>query len=156
MENTIADGDYIYARLNKNGETPSRGTIVIIDVENFHLYFSGKYIIKRVIAVGGDSIYCANGVLYRRNAGETDYVPLDEPYALGRTRDFSEVTVGEGCFFFLGDNREESLDGRRSGPLPISAIAGFVSDFAVSVRSASTAWESFRSEINRFLSQLFV
>ena len=40
------------------------------------------------------------------------------------TYDFAAVTLGEDEYFVMGDNRTNSLDSRKRGPFPKSAILG--------------------------------
>ncbi len=63
--------------------------------------------VKRLIGVGGDVIDIRDGVLYRNNN------PIDEPY-LKETMigDFGPYKVPDGCFFMMGDNRNNSKDSR--------------------------------------------
>jgi signal peptidase I len=61
--------------------------------------------IKRLIGKGGDTIEIKDGILYRNGQ------KVDEPYIREPMKyEFGPVTVPEGKFFFLGDNRNESYD----------------------------------------------
>ncbi len=64
--------------------------------------------VKRVIGVPGDEV--------RIDADGTVYVneqPIDEPYVVFEDqREYGPVTVPEGAYFFLGDNRPNSSDSR--------------------------------------------
>ncbi len=151
MLNTLQDGDWLYA----DGErTPCRGDIVIVDVRDFK-NASGKnvfsenisFIVKRVIAEEGDTIFASGGKVFLRRAGEQDFFPLDEPYANGRTNDFDLVTVGEGELFVMGDNRRESDDSRRFGAVPASYVTGVVPQWSLDYKGAITGWENFRESI---------
>ena len=67
-------------------------------------------LIKRVVAVPGDTVQIVDGVLYRNGApteeglvnGSLDYAGIAE----------KTVTLGENEYFLLGDNYEESKDSR--------------------------------------------
>lgn len=76
--------------------------------------------IKRVIAVGGDTIEGRNGIVYLN--GE----PLDEPYLPEgtHTSDFGPTTVPQGMIFVMGDNRGNSDDSRSFGPVPVDSVVG--------------------------------
>jgi signal peptidase I len=111
MENTLHDRDYLF--LSKQaysfGGEPQRGDIVVahssleLDEGN-----GTKNLIKRVIAIPGDTVSIYGGSVYVN--GEA----LIEPYIKdGYTEgDMPEVTVPEGTVFLLGDNRQNSGDSR--------------------------------------------
>lgn len=149
MENTLLSGDMLYA--DRIAE-PKRGDIVIIDVKSYQEagVFRGEYIIKRIIALEGDSILCKENILYLKKAGEDKYTRLEEPYTDFPTRDFDEVTVGEGEIFFLGDHRNNSTDSRVEGVgcLKLSDVVGVVPEWSVKLKGAIGAWERFRSLFN--------
>lgn len=137
MCNTLQNDDFLYA---KPADRIERGDIVIINVQNYkeHDHLSGDYIVKRVIALEGDSVYAKAGVVYVKYAGEADYTPLSESYVNGYTDDFAEVRVGTGEVFFLGDNREVSLDSRRVGCYLVDDVEGIVPGWSVAIKSVTT------------------
>lgn len=69
---------------------------------------SARDFVKRVIGLPGDEIVIDQGQVFVN--GE----PLDEPYAVEELADYGPVTVPQGQLFFLGDNRPNSSDSRRS------------------------------------------
>jgi signal peptidase I len=81
-------------------------------------------LIKRVIAVGGQTVDVKNDSVY------VDGKKLDEPYVHGKpTVPLSDdvtfpLTVDEGYFFPMGDNRTDSSDGRVFGQQPITKVRG--------------------------------
>ena len=83
-----------------------------------------KHLIKRVIAVGGDTIEIRDGYVYLN--GEM----LDEPYVAeeGISGEMGSVTVEEGKMFVMGDNRRVSQDSRSPelGQVEESSIVGKV------------------------------
>ncbi|MCU0822722.1 MAG: signal peptidase I, partial [Spirochaetes bacterium] len=97
-----------------------RGDIVIFKPPNEII----KDYIKRCIAVPGDTVRIKDGFIFINDKR------LDEPYTKGRTSydDFPdkkiEGIVPDGKVVVLGDNRENSYDGRGFGYLPIERIKG--------------------------------
>lgn len=91
-----------------------------------------KLYVKRVIGVPGDTIAYENDQLIIN--GET----MVEPYLADKAAEFDgdftydfaleeitgETTVPEGSFFVLGDNRRNSLDGRRFGFIEAEGVLG--------------------------------
>ena len=149
MENTLMDGDMLYA---DRVVRPQRGDIVIIDVTPYRErgVFRGDYIIKRIIALEGDTIQCKGNILYLKKAGEDKYSRLEESYTDFVTRDFEEVTVGEGEIFFLGDHRNNSTDSRAEGVgcLKLSDVVGVVPKWSIKNKKIIGAWENFRSRFS--------
>lgn len=87
---------------------PERGDIVIFPYpDNEDVIY-----IKRVIGLPGETIEVKDGRVYINGSDE----PLDEPYLkeeyLVGARDFGPYTVPEGCYFMLGDHRNNSADSR--------------------------------------------
>ncbi|GLW94518.1 hypothetical protein Aglo03_53340 [Actinokineospora globicatena] len=73
--------------------------------------------VKRVIAVGGQTVECCD----EQNRVLVDGKPLDEPYIYWENgnpnsqKDFARVTVPEGTLWVMGDNRNNSSDSRFQG-----------------------------------------
>lgn len=146
MYATVEDGEFLYAQKHA---APERGDVVIIDVSKYKSRdnLSGDYIIKRLIAMEGDTVSCVNGTVYVRYSGATEAVALAEDYTVGKTEDFSERVVGEGEIFFLGDHRNVSYDSRKLGKYLLEDITGVVPEWAIKCKEFTTELERFRSKI---------
>ena len=96
---------------------PERGDIVVFE----SLEDSDQDLIKRVVGVPGDEIAVRDGKLFVN--GE----PQRESYTNEKLPDVSLYTktiVPKGHVFVMGDNRANSQDSRRFGPLPKENIEG--------------------------------
>ncbi|TNF33560.1 MAG: signal peptidase I [Gammaproteobacteria bacterium] len=149
MEPTLEIGDYILVnkftygvrlpvlgtKVIEMGE-PARGDVMVFFPPNDHRYF-----IKRVIGLPGDTIEYRNKVLYinGRQATQTLQMALrteilateqlgDVSHTIrkypARLADNFAVTVPEGHYFMMGDNRDNSSDSRVWGFVPESNIVG--------------------------------
>lgn len=106
------------------GYTPARGDVIVLNKKSFDV----GPIVKRIIAVGGDSvdINFASGDVYVN--GELQDEPyINEPTWTQEGVSFP-VTVPEGSVFVMGDNRNESTDSRdtRVGMVDERYIIGHV------------------------------
>jgi signal peptidase I len=160
MERTLQEGDKVLVlKLTTTLRTPQRGEVVVFrgtdswdpeyrpatgDDTMFSTFTTGmldliglakpdeKDFIKRVIAVGGDTVSCCdadgnvvvNGVSLHEEAYVYENSPLEiEPGACGARR-FEEVAVPEGEVWVMGDHRGNSSDSRCSGTVPVENIIG--------------------------------
>jgi len=123
MQPTLYTNNYIFlSRQAYLISPPQAGDIVVFNSDLRTEDGEPKLLIKRVIALQGDSVTIANGNVYIN--GELK----DEPYILGieTTGDITNAIVPEGTVFVMGDNRRVSIDSRSEdvGWVPISDIVG--------------------------------
>lgn len=108
MENTImSKSRVIGSRLSYLTSDPERGDVVIF---HFPDDLTGKiYYVKRVIGLPGETVNVVDGKVYINDSD----TPLDEPYLPEPMEgSYGSYTVPEGCYFMMGDNRNNSLDAR--------------------------------------------
>lgn len=120
MNDTYKNGDVLYYM--KVG-TPEKGDVIICDAAD------GRRLIKRVIASAGDTV----DIDFEAGTVSVNGELLDEPYIKEPTHHEPEsavnhVTVPDGCFYVMGDNRNASDDSRNPviGFIPESKIVGKV------------------------------
>ncbi|MFD0369360.1 signal peptidase I [Streptomyces sp. NPDC127114] len=96
-----------------------------------------KDLIKRVIAVGGDTVSCKEGGKVVVNGKELDESSYLHPGSVPCDPAFGPVKVPEGRIWVMGDNRQNSLDSRFHMEL---AGGGTVSNEEVVGRAVVIAW----------------
>lgn len=125
METTIMTGDRVFAeKVSYYFRDVQPGDIVTFESPEV----AGQVLIKRCIAVGGQTVDLVDGVVY------VDGEPLDEPYTNGlpsyplRTASGEDIsypyTVPEGYLWVMGDNRTNSSDSRYFGAVPEDSVTG--------------------------------
>ena len=131
---TLLISDFLYE--------PKRGDIVVVDDRSaYHVP-----IIKRVIAVGGDTVRITKvGVIVNGELLDEPYVYTDggkyeyrveyrdiahaiKEYDTLKYEDgeYYEFVVPEGKIFVMGDHRNASTDSRDIGPVDVDAVLGRV------------------------------
>jgi signal peptidase I len=117
MEPTLIEGDRILInRLSYHFREPKNGDVIV-----FHSpVTAGEDLVKRVIAVGGDTVSVADGKLY------VNGVVQNEPYLMEQNfaGEFPETRIPDGQLFVLGDNRNNSGDSRFFGPIDKKSVLG--------------------------------
>ncbi len=106
MEKTIMTGDRVVAfRLSYVFSEPERGDIVVFPYPDDE---SVLYV-KRIIGMPGETVTIKNGQVYINDSSE----PMDNSFTNGVTVwERESITVPEGEYFMLGDNRTNSKDSR--------------------------------------------
>ncbi len=135
MEKTLSTGDCLIANRYKDADY---GEVVIVNHD-------GKLVVKRIIALGGDSVKIEDGKVFLKKRGQTQYEALSEPYINGN---FTTVKMGEQFewvlkndeIFYLGDNRvgEKSYDCRAYGPIKQTNVVGVVETWSIKIKGFLT------------------
>ncbi|MEV5338037.1 signal peptidase I [Streptomyces sp. NPDC052676] len=130
MAPTIGAGDRVLAQ-RVDGADVRRGDVVVFKDATW----GNAPMIKRVVAVGGDTVACCQDGKLTVNGKR-----IDEPYlsdGQAGSAAFPTVTVPEGRLFLLGDERHGSLD---STAHLTDAASGSVARDAVSARVDAVVW----------------
>jgi signal peptidase I len=116
MDPTIAVGDLVV--LERSASPVRRMDVVVVEDPE-----GDGFLVKRAVALGGDTVGLEDGVLVVNGTSvcETavDQSRVDGVY-------FGPVTVPVDDVFLLGDERGDSIDSRDFGPLPDSDVVGHV------------------------------
>ncbi|MEV6616244.1 signal peptidase I [Streptomyces sp. NPDC051051] len=132
MSPTIAAGDRVLAQV-VDGDEVRRGDVVVFTDKT---WVSNAPVVKRVVAVGGDTVSCCTDGKLTVNGEQ-----IEEPYlpegSLAEITDFPTVKVPDGRLFLLGDERQGSLD---STAHLTDAASGTVSRGSVKARVDAVVW----------------
>ncbi len=121
MEPELQIGDrLLVSKLSYRIGDPSPGDVVVFRTPDQLRDPQTAELVKRVVAVGGQSVGAVDGRLM------IDGTPVNEDYLSTEvyTSDFGPVPVPAGYVFVMGDNRFSSQDSRYFGPIPESEIIG--------------------------------
>jgi signal peptidase I len=121
MEPTLRIGDRVLVnKLSYKMHDINRGDIVVFERPPDEPPDAIKDLIKRVIALPGETISSENGQVF------IDGRPLEEPYLEPGTvtENLPPTLVPEGHVFVMGDNRGDSRDSRYFGPIEEDLVVG--------------------------------
>ncbi|MCU1352806.1 MAG: signal peptidase [Acidimicrobiales bacterium] len=133
MEKTLVRGDRVLVnKLAYKFHDVHRGDVVVFERPATFEDNSVKDLIKRVIGLPGEHLAIHDGRVYVNGR------QLDEPYTSGQATDYHAcgagdvrgidtpqgMTVPQGTVLVMGDNRNNSSDGRCFGPLKTNLIVG--------------------------------
>lgn len=141
MRDTLLEGDRVMVnKLAYRFGEPSRSDVIVFDspLEEHHqgenflgalvrnvaealgLSTPDSALIKRVIAIGGDTLEIRNNQILVNGAA------IAEPYLTRtpRMRDFGPIEIPVDHVFVMGDNRNQSEDSRAFGPIHEDTIIG--------------------------------
>jgi len=122
---------------------PQRGDIAVF----IYPEDKSKDFIKRVIAVGGDTVEIRDKKLYVNGEAVDDPhgVHVEDviyPRAIQRRDNFGPVKVPEGTLFVMGDNRDQSYDSRFWGFVKLEDVIGkaFIIYFSWDSENGGVRW----------------
>lgn len=118
MEPTLVQGDRVLVnRLVYHFRSPKRGDVIVFHPPHEQ---TAEPFIKRVVAVGGDTVAVHDGVLWVNGKAQDEPFIKEHPIA----EDYPEVTIAPGYIWVMGDNRNNSGDSRVFGPVKEDEIIG--------------------------------
>lgn len=122
-----------WSRITGNQYVPNRGDIIILNESGLASFGSDadkKQLVKRVIGLPGERVVVKDNVVtvYNRDHPQGFQPDATLPYgketAIPPTPDNVDVTLSETELFVCGDNRPQSLDSRRFGPIQTDQVVG--------------------------------
>ena len=131
MTPTIDAGDRVLAQ-RVDGSEIRRGDVVVFNDKS---WVTNASVVKRVVAVGGDTVSCCTNGKLTVNGKQ-----IDEGYLKGSVvedKNIPTVKVPQGRLFLLGDERLGSLD---SSAHLSDAAQGTVARSAVTARVDAVVW----------------
>lgn len=103
---------------------PARGDVVVLR----YPLDPKRFFLKRIVGMPGDTVTLKDGKVVITNEKYPGGVILEEPYEQQVTYPagpYKDVTLKDGEYFAMGDNRAGSSDSRSWGILPRKNIVGY-------------------------------
>jgi signal peptidase I len=115
MQDTLHDGQYlIISKLAYWIRPPQRGDIIVLHPPKN----PGEDYIKRIVGLPGERVEMRDGTIW------IDGIVLEEPYVSSVPSYGGQWALQDGEYLVLGDNRQDSDDSHKWGPLPVEDIVG--------------------------------
>ena len=119
MDPTLSTDNLVFVtKISYLTATPDRGDVIVVTKHSQ----KREDLVKRVVGLPYETIEMRDGKVYVNGIG------LDESAYVADPGNFSmpPLVLGDEAYFVLGDNRRESEDSRRFGPVPAKAVIGKV------------------------------
>ncbi|MDO4281531.1 MAG: signal peptidase I [Peptococcaceae bacterium] len=111
----------VVTKLSYKMHEPERGDVVVFKYPpNEEQGLPEKDYVKRLIGLPGEKLEIKNNTVYIND------MPVEEPYVNSNTNmpDYGPITIPEGEYFMMGDNRNDSSDSRVWGFVPEEYLIG--------------------------------
>jgi len=126
MEPNFQEHDYLLIdEISYRFNNPKRGEVIVFRPP----LNKREFFIKRVIGLPGERVQIRDGKVWVAKSGE-QLQEINESYLAGVVTQgqinstYLDVTLGDGQYYVLGDNRGASLDSRTFGPITLHEIMG--------------------------------
>jgi signal peptidase I len=121
MSPTIERDDFfLVSAWRYHHHAPADGEVVVLNLNDG----TGVKYVKRIVGIPGDRIELRDSTLLRNGQPVSEpYVHLVAPFP-SYGRDYGPIVLGPDQVFVLGDYRDNSVDSRKWGTIPISQIEG--------------------------------
>ncbi len=116
MSPTLVKGDVVL--VNRRDRNLERGDLITLRSPH-----DGERMLKRVVGVGGDLVDIRDAILFVND------VEAKEPFVDHKSIDalyYGPVVVSAGSVLVMGDNRDDSIDSREYGGVPLNDVTGTV------------------------------
>jgi signal peptidase I len=178
MEKTLLIGDHLFVNRFIYGPTATewerkllpvrdlrRGDIVVFRSKEAYDVESSVDVVKRCIAVGGDTISLASYVVSVNGHRVDDHLYTNYEVPEGRSGeaglnerpDYGPAEVEPGHCFCMGDHRNNSYDSRWWGPLPRKLVKGralFIY-WSYGGKTSDGNWHGFGAKVWELVETLF-
>lgn len=132
MYPTLNHGDVVKANKYRS---PTYGDIVVIRKNDGEEAYN---VVKRVIAMEGDRIEIKDGSVFLNGELLVEKYIKDDPSTEfideSKTYGGVDTVIPKGKFFYLGDNRVNSIDSRNDGLADVKQISGVVEEWTIATR----------------------
>jgi signal peptidase I len=134
---TLGRGDIITARNDSIEKTTSE------------VYGTPSGVLKRIVALGGDSVEIRDGIFYLNGQAQKEQYTAKPRSTYGEDflRECQKYSVPEDSVFLMGDNRKGSADSREFGPVKYSEIDSVI-PLTKQVGTLDKNWHDTTNDLN--------